>query len=77
MPSLRSSLKLSSVTMCTKSILDRYRSNNKVSVNDYIRGTCATTAIWDKLSSHSRDKSDTLKYAINFFYVNEYFFLDI
>lgn len=64
-PSVCSTLKLSTVTISTKSILDRYRTNNKISVNDLIRGTHpVTTVIWDKLSPHSRDKSDTLKYAI-------------
>ncbi|XP_046801256.1 uncharacterized protein LOC111685241 isoform X3 [Lucilia cuprina] len=63
-PSVSSILKLSSVTMSTKSILDRYRTNNKISANDFIRGTYPVTAIlWDKLSLHSRDKSDTLKHS--------------
>ncbi|XP_065357832.1 uncharacterized protein LOC135951991 isoform X2 [Calliphora vicina] len=63
-PSIRSTLKLSAVTMSTKSILDRYRSNNKISANDFIRGTYpVTTVIWDKLSPHSRDKSDSLKHS--------------
>lgn len=61
----RLNLKLSSVTMTTHSILDRYRSNTKTNTNNvkhYIRGTCPSTAFWDKLSPHTRDKSDSLKY---------------
>ncbi|KAM7352782.1 uncharacterized protein ACRADG_005162 isoform 4-T5 [Cochliomyia hominivorax] len=63
-PSVCSALKLSSVTMSTKSILDRYRSNNKISANDFIQGTYPVTSdLWDKLSLHSRDKSDSLKHS--------------
>lgn len=69
-PSVCSTLKLSSVTMSTKSILDRYRTNNKISANDFIRGTYPVTSdLWDKLSLHSRDKSDSLKYDILYFHI--------
>ncbi|XP_058988028.1 uncharacterized protein LOC131807023 isoform X2 [Musca domestica] len=54
-------LNLSAVTMEKKSILDRYRLSFNTSSSHYIRGTCASTKFWDKLSPQSRDKSDSLK----------------
>lgn len=62
---LSTTLNLSSVTMSTKSILDRYRSNGQSSVKDYLRGSYPSASqAWARLSSstHCRDKSDTLKY---------------
>lgn len=61
-------LNLSAVTMETKSILDRYRLSFNTSSSHYIRGTCASTKFWDKLSPQSRDKSDSLKYAIHVYF---------
>lgn len=69
--SVCSSLKLSASTMATKSILDRYRTNNKICANDFIRGSYpVATLIWDKLSVHVRNKSNTLKYAFSTFLVS-------